>query len=221
MRFPPFTIDGYRQLCQALAEHYPGGRNLYMRHDIDAHITGADIIGAIDSEYGIRSTWFVQAAAHYNPASHHNRAILRRLIWQGHTIGLHYDLADYPLDDFDAALERLVEDSALLVLVTGQKIEHVTMHSPTLGHEDMFRELPMNPHSWGWEYVSDSCRAWRDDELRFPEKLHLNTHHEHWLKTSVMERDEFAAELEDEMTAEAFGAWATIRQEWQRNLAQR
>lgn len=112
----------------------------------------------------------------------------------GHDLGLHYDLSLYPVDSADAR-QRLMCEIGFLSELAGVPVETIVMHEPFRGHEDLFSSTAdwINPTFYQKNdpqlmYVSDSCRAWRDDSLiRYlqgkTEKtcLLLNTHPESWL----------------------------------------
>lgn len=177
-----------------------GGRTLYLRHDVDVHIEGIDVIADAEAELGVGATYFVPLTLPFNPAYRPNRDVLRRVVALGHRIGLHYDLAAFPETD---ARQRLDQDAARLSEIVEAPVESIVMHNPGTGGRDLFAERPgpyVHPHAYeGVVYVSDSCRAWRDDTLLTlfgsdpPLRLLLNTHPELWLGDGTESRDAFLA----------------------------
>jgi hypothetical protein len=178
------------------------GRALYLRHDIDIHITGIDRIGRIEAELGAVATYYVPLTLPFNPSYPDNAAVLRDLVAMGHRIGLHYDLESYP-DTESAARARLDREAAALAEITGVMPRTICMHLPSLRDGDRFVGVDgyVHPHdpryADGLLYVSDSCRAWRDEQLLRcfgedpPRRLLLNTHPELWLGKADEERESF------------------------------
>jgi hypothetical protein len=211
---PAFTLDEYGSLVEDLlgsgftsraVEDLPllsRERTLFLRHDVDVHITGIERIGAIEAGLGAVGTYYVPLTLPFNPRYPANTAILRELIAMGHRIGLHYDLASYPEDPSEARAQ-LDREASMLGEITGVMPATICMHNPSLRGEDLFREVdgyvhPHDPrHSEALLYVSDSCRLWRDETLlrcfepEPPERLLLNTHPELWLAQARQSREEF------------------------------
>jgi hypothetical protein len=156
----------------------------------------------IEAGLGVTATYYVPLTLPFNPFYPENTAILRELVAMGHHLGLHYDLASYPCDD-GAARERLDREAASLGDIVGASPRTICMHNPSLSGEDRFRSIDgyVNPHNpryaEGLLYVSDSCRAWRDEELLRcfgddpPRCLLLNTHPELWLGKADEDREQF------------------------------
>ncbi|MBN1908984.1 MAG: GNAT family N-acetyltransferase [Pirellulales bacterium] len=140
--------------------------------------------------------------------------MLDRLTALGHEIGLHYDLATYPDNEREAA-EALLGEAELLGKLCGQKIRTIAMHNPSLGGEDWFRQSDqfVHPHDPRWQdgllYVSDSCRAWRDENLLKcfsqdpPKRLMLLTHPEVWLDGSIDDRQDYLEQVLEPVCGES------------------
>jgi hypothetical protein len=210
-RLPGFSVPEYRALLtDALAAGYAtapveampewdGRPTLYLRHDVDIHLDGIEAVARAEAGLGARATYFVPLTLHFNPAYPPNRDVLRELVAAGHRIGLHYDLATYPRDDPWAHLDA---EAARLSELAGAPVESICMHNPGLGGRDVFAGggRYVHPHAFaGVVYVSDSCRAWRDETLlelfgsEPPPRLLLNTHPELWLGDAGEPRDAFLA----------------------------
>lgn len=213
-RLPEFSLDAYRTLLEALLEsgfsprliadmpEPASGRTLYLRHDVDFHVYRQDEMASIDAECGIASTFFVQVSGHYNPALPENRAVLETILDLGHDIGLHYDLRTYPSDPARAR-EQLDAEAAYLARLTGAPVRAITLHEPSAQNEDWFRSVDgyVNPHDPRWgdglAYISDSCRAWRDERLLQAlgpdgrSRLMLTLHAELWLAPEIEDRLEY------------------------------
>jgi hypothetical protein len=211
---PDFTVDAYRELLRqiraagyALAPvnqmpAWDGERVVYLRHDVDVHIPGIERLAAVEAELGGSATYFIPLTLHFNPAYPPNRDILRGLVAEGHEIGLHYDLQTYPWE-LDAAWRHLDAEVAALARLVDAPVTSICMHNPWIGREDVFARggryvHPHDPDRFGGiAYVSDSCRAWRDESLLElfgepgPDRLLLNTHPELWLGADGEERFPF------------------------------
>lgn len=212
MTLPGFSVPAYRAFLEAAqaagvalapVEDMPdwdgATRTLYLRHDVDLHVPGIERIAAVETALGVRATYFVPLTLHFNPAYPPNREILRGLLGDGHRIGLHYDLQTYPWE-LEAAWAHLDFEVEYLGGIVGAPVESICMHFPWGGRDDVFRasDRYVHPHAFeGVVYVSDSCRAWRDENLlgvldpRGPRRLLLNTHPELWLGGMDEDRYEF------------------------------
>ncbi len=212
MELPGFSVDAYRAFLAAVLDagvraepveampDWDGStRTLYLRHDVDLHVPGIDRIAAVETELGVHATYFVPLTLHFNPAYPPNREILQGLVAAGHRIGLHYDLQTYPWG-LDAAWAHLDAEVARLHEIVEAPVESICMHFPWGGREDVFQtsDRYVHPHAFaGVTYVSDSCRAWRDENLTTivepdgPARLLLNTHPELWLGEADEERYAF------------------------------
>lgn len=215
MRLPDFSVAGYDLLLSDLQScgyalrpvedlSEPGQeRAVFLRHDIDLHIPGIEQIAQAELQHDAVATYYIPLTLHFNPFYPENRAVLRKLVCQGHRIGLHYDLQTYPWDE-NEAWERLDREVGVLSDLVEAEVRSICMHFPWEGRDDIFRhtERYVHPHSPRYAdevtYVSDSCRAWRDDTLLRcfseapPARLLLNTHPELWLGEAGASREEFA-----------------------------
>lgn len=224
---PAFSPAGYRTLLEQLqaagfalrpveAMANPAAPVAYLRHDVDLHLRGIDEIARIEAGLGAGATYFVALTQPYNPALAGNRAVLTQLVALGHRIGLHYDLATYPRDH-DAARAHLWQEIRSLQQLVEAPVASICMHNPWEAEPDLFAaSVPdglLHPHAPRFasvRYVSDSCRAWRDeallDYLRDPEagNLLLGTHPELWLGSAQDDRLTFLhSTLMDAATADA------------------
>lgn len=239
---PEFSLAGYERLLRELAGNgywfqtvgqmpeAVDGRTAYLRHDIDLHVPGVERMAEVEASLGARSTYCVLLTQHYNPLYAENRAILRQLVDLGHEIGLHYDLTTYPVEDA-AAREHLHWEIELLSTVVGTPVRTISMHQPYEGRADVLRETEefVHPHDprLGADlmYVSDSCRAWRDESLLrcfgpdAPLRLLLLTHPELWLAGGVRDRMEFLETVLLPGTTAQAAAFVdeTVRGVWERH----
>jgi hypothetical protein len=212
---PEFSLASYATLLSdlrscgyaacAIAEKSPpdpAERILYLRHDVDLHLCGVESIAQLEAECSVCATYYVPLTLHFNALYPENRRILHTLRDSGHEIGLHYDLETYPTEP-GAARRHLDWEAGILGAIVERPIRTICLHNPHKGQPDPFRDLDeyTNPDSASFRqdclYVSDSCRAWRDESLLRcfgdspPRQVLLNTHPELWLDGNISDRMEY------------------------------
>lgn len=195
-----FTYDAYRGLLDRLKRHgyqianyrnwRESSRCVILRHDIDNDIGKAVRMARMERIGGATSTYFVLLTSpFYNVFSKESSDGLKRIIAEGHTVGLHFDEARY-LDiagDAEAIKERILEEADLLGRVVGSKVDVVSMHRPSRFVLEGDIQIPGMINSYGqtyfkeFKYLSDSRMRWREpiDEIiesEEHERLHILTH---------------------------------------------
>ena len=222
---PDFTLGAYAGLLDALREagyalapvtalaDAASGRTAFLRHDVDFSLARLPEMAALEAERGVRASYYVALTQPYNAFSSVGRAAVRALAEMGHEIGLHYDMTTYPASP-DAWRDHLAWEVGALERLAGAPVRTLCMHQPFLGTPDPFRTLDglVHPHDPrlqdGLVYVSDSCRAWRDETLLDalrpdgPDRLLLNTHPEVWLGRPGTARLDDLARILGDATAE-------------------
>lgn len=175
---------------------------IYLRHDIDFFPQPALEIAQLESNVGGRATYYFLLSGPYNLFAAENRAVLRTLVALGHEVGLHYDLQTYP-EEPAAARQQLEFEADILGELCGTAISTISLHQPHKNARDPFRGLDryVNPHDArdrrALTYVSDSCRAWRDETLlqcfgqQRPNRVLFLTHPESWMDGAVQNRLEY------------------------------
>lgn len=210
-RLPAFGLDSYAEWIVKLRKASYQFRTIndmrkpipghvtYMRHDVDLHLSLILDMACLENALNVCATYFVPLTLHFNLLYPLNQSILQQIHALGHEIGLHYDLLTYPTD-FTQAREHLDWEADILGKIVEAPVRTIAMHEPYKGHPDPFRMLNeyVHPHDPRYQkdllYVSDSCRAWRDESLLQcvsstpPHCLMLNTHPELWLDGTVTER---------------------------------
>jgi hypothetical protein len=197
------SAAGYRLgEIAATMTNEPPGRIVFLRHDVDLHPYGVVQMAALEAAHGARATYYVPLTLHFNALYPENRRILHAIRDYGHEIGLHYDLETYPTEP-GAARRHLDWEAGILGAIVERPIRTICLHNPHKGQPDPFRELEeyTNPDSASFRqdclYVSDSCRAWRDENLLScfgetpPHRVLLNTHPELWLDGGISDRMEY------------------------------
>ena len=89
-----YQFIGFTQAEQFLAKNEPF---ILLRHDIDLDISATLLMAHLESEEGIRSTYyFLVRSDIYNIFSDESGKVLRELMSLGHTVSIHFDCAIYP-----------------------------------------------------------------------------------------------------------------------------
>lgn len=229
MTLPEFSLPGYERLLQGLqdaghellpVEDMPrragdGSRAVFLRHDIDAHLTGVTRLAEIEEGLGVRSTWMVATGLHYNPGHGPNREIIELLHDLGHRIGVHYLNGEPP-----------AREAELLADLAGVEVTSCAAHQPSSippppsECDEPGLVHPHHPDFAGITYVSDSRRQWRDDTIarllsrEGPAQAHLNLHPEHWLGPPGETRHQAIARITAAMLADTASAAREIRDGW-------
>ena len=191
-----FSFNGYSGLIKALQErnYYFADYHNYsvfskcviLRHDIDNSIEKAVEIAELESDLGVKSTYFsLLRTDFYNPASRKNIASLKKIQSLGHEIGLHFDEMAYDnLNDVERAIKN---EAFILADIIGTQISTVSMHRPSQKTLEANYDLSPMVNSYGktffndFKYLSDSRRRWREpvlDIIRSGQyaRLHILTH---------------------------------------------
>ena len=172
-----FSPSGYRGLIEGIRNHgYDfapmanafacNGRLVILRHDVDFSVEYALKMARLESEAGVRSTYFFMITCeHYNIFSPLNREALIEISALGHEIGLHWDSRFLPEQagqqaDFFRAQVRMLSS------ITGNAVRSASQHIPTdTPAFDISPFIEINAYSKRindrYSYVSDSSMVWR------------------------------------------------------------
>lgn len=243
---PEFSLESYGAVLDRLARagyclrpaseiaESTNDPTVYLRHDVDLHLARVDEFAAIEADAGARASYYVPLTQQFNVVNPDNATVLARVVALGHDLGLHYDLECYPTDR-GAAAARLEWEVGVLEHVSGCRVRTICMHNPHRGHADWFRTgTPWtNPHdsaySAGLLYVSDSCRAWRDQSLLScfgsdpPRRVLLNTHPELWFEGSIRDRKAYLEAVVIPTIVGPQERWlrTAVRDAWERHAGAR
>lgn len=109
---------------------------IILRHDIEFSISRAYGLSLVESEEGICSTYFVQITNNsYNAFSKKNIELLRKMIQNGHHIGLHYHCNGEKKQD--KIIEGIKREIPILEMMIGDayKVDRFSMHRPSIESE--------------------------------------------------------------------------------------
>lgn len=193
-----FTYAAYKELLQKLKENgytitnYKNYKSYskaaILRHDVDMSLEKAEEMAKIESERGIKATYYVLLCSDfYNIFSKKSLGYIQNILHLGHEIGLHFDEEKYSGDP--EVLKHIEEEIFILERCIHKKVESVSMHRPskeTLEYNHIIKNGEVI-NSYGKEffiefkYISDSRKNWREDISQIIEsdkynKLHILTH---------------------------------------------
>jgi hypothetical protein len=186
-----------------------------LRHDVDYSPRAALRLAEQEAGRGVRATYFLLVGTvYYNLMAPEHAHVAKTLAEQGHEVGLHYDVnsfAPFPRDQWPRLLRA---QATLLGEMAGQEVTSIAMHQPALNGVDPFRDLDLgflnaydDRFTRDMAYVSDSCRAWRDDAWEmirsgvFPPRLQLALHPINWSETD-RDRTTIFRELHNELATQ-------------------
>ena len=213
-----FTYSAYGSLVGRLARTHalrrfaelkdgiPPAPFVILRHDVDYSPRAALQMATLEAEAGWRATYFLlPSGPYYNLLAPEHAGLPRRLVELGHEVGLHYDVRvfePFPRPEWDEILDA---QAHLLAALSGQDVSSIAMHQPALHGADPFASRAgfLNAYHPRFvreaTYISDSCRAWRDESWRvlsegpLPARLQLLVHPVNWAETDRGRSEIFAA----------------------------
>ncbi len=208
-----FTEDAYRGMIRAaLSRGYEfssyrdrsEGPHVLWRHDIDYSLHRSLRLSQIETEEGVKATYFVGLRLpFYNTLEKESVNILKEIVSGGHDIGLHFDAGFYDIEwtaaDLNARVsveKQIVEDNV------GVELKAVSFHDPTAGNMMAFDAPEIGglvnaygaPLKESYEYCSDSNGHWRHkrilDVIESGEgrNLQILTHPGWWLPEAMPPR---------------------------------
>ena len=150
-----FELEHYRELLRAARnggyrfagfDEVPERGDLYLRHDVDLSLGAACRMAELESELGVRATYFLMTeSVFYNLASSEGVAAIARLRELGHSVGLH---AVYP---------NAMQDERFDAVVSWHNPDAQYMSDPVPGMVNAYSEPYCSPPT----YRSDSNQRWR------------------------------------------------------------
>jgi peptidoglycan/xylan/chitin deacetylase (PgdA/CDA1 family) len=202
--FGDFTEAGYRELLQLARANYRFARfgddsvdrHVLWRHDIDISVNRAVRLAEIEAEHGVVATYFLHLRSpFYNLLNSEMLWRVRRVIAQGHDIGLHFDPSRYEGGLSRSALEAAIgAEGDLLAREFGTPPRAVSFHDISTLREPVPDDDRLcglvNAYSRrlrdNYAYVSDSNGVWLYRRLRdvveaaAEDRLQVLTHPEWW-----------------------------------------
>ena len=186
---------------------YDGSRTLILRHDIDLDIKPAYRLSRIESDCGVKSSYFFLLTSDtYNVFSAENKMMIRQMASDGFEIGLHFDPSVYPNADSQKLHNHVEKEIEILSDLAQCEVKSISLHNPSLSGEYPLFEGWLNaydPEIFAPDrYLSDSRMEFQQDPYQFVEKLKIQTlqlllHPMHFSETGNGYPDIFTEYLKD------------------------
>jgi len=169
------------------------GKFIVLRHDIDFSLSYALEMAKLESDRGMRATYFILLHNDfYNVMAGEDSEILRTISKMGHEIALHIDTRFFDLKE--PILPQIDREAGILENVTGKKVVSISQHYPKIT-PDMPEAVTLkyiyarDPKILKkMEYISDSGRNWRAkcmcNHIGKSDKLQILTHPLWWIATA-------------------------------------
>lgn len=168
-----FPEGGYRDLLQNIIDvghsfvtsdvlhQEPRRGRVWMRHDVEISCEEALPMAHVETELGIRATYFLCPESPLTPIEA-ARALARELQAMNHEVGLHLVATDS--DDATALALKRLRLAPEIGLDVGCA---VTLHAPHIRSREALAVLCPTPYVYhsqrsdGWRYLSDATGSWR------------------------------------------------------------
>ena len=188
-----FMLDKYRDLCAAsasssrecltVAEYLASGssnrsrRTLILRHDVDRFPKQALETARIESEYGLRATYYFRVPGTLVPE------LIREIAGMGHEVGLHYESVDKARGEMAEAVSSFEGDLGRLRAVV--PVSTVAMHgnpATPFDNRDLWNSCGLEDYQLTGEaylsidfgsvlYYSDTGRNWLEDVFNIKDTI--------------------------------------------------
>ena len=146
----------------------PSQRHLLLRHDVDLDLGAALEMAQMESQLGLKSTFFILVTCpFYNALVDSNVKIIRQIIKLGHNIGVHVDLQG--ISNMEEMRTRIEAEALILSNISESTVESFTFHRPgMLKSMEKVSSFQVSGFSNFYEprlcghsaYVSDSRGGW-------------------------------------------------------------
>lgn len=157
-RFIPFSAIG--------KEDSP--RTCLLRHDVDSELLGCHAMLEVERETNVRATYFLMLrSTAYNLFSVEARAVVSRMLAEGHQIGLHFMGELCEGDDAATLSEKVLREGRWMREEFGVDIDAVSFHQPTRAilEADLFIPGLVNTYNrqqmGPYFYLADTNMQWR------------------------------------------------------------
>lgn len=221
-RFDDFTLENYKRLVQLAVEKgfqfilhkdvfVADRRDVIWRHDVEFEPDIALKMAKIESEIGVRATYFFQLhSGFYNLMSTHYRNVFHQIHELGHCVGLHFDSAYWGITSEEQLNEYIKIDKKYLEKNMGVEIDTFSFHNTT-----PFTHSCLEYHYGGlvnvyasffkehYNYCGDSLGYWRydrlEDVLNDDKVRHLQvlTHDGNWSEEVLSPRKRYSKVFHD------------------------
>jgi len=174
-----YTLPGYRALLDRVRAEgwslrgladlaYSGGRDLYIRHDIDAELYLLDPFLDVEESAGATATYFLMPeSTFYNLHSPEGRSIISRIRDGGHAFGLHFFGEVHSALSPDQLAHEIFRQAESLESSVGAPVGVFSFHQPTRSMLGLDLEVPGLVNTYheatmrDLSYVSDTNMVWQ------------------------------------------------------------
>ncbi len=191
-----FLDRGYQPV--SFPEYSQPKGQLILRHDIDFDTHFALQCAQVESELGVRATYFfLMRSNFYNLLSKQDFENINQIKALGHTISIHFDPTIYE-EQFHQGLKFEVQ---LFELYFNTRVEIISLHRPTtffLNYDypiDNIEHTYQSKYFKDIQYISDSTGEWRyghpldSDAFANQQTIHLLTHPIWWMQEGISNQD--------------------------------
>ena len=179
--FSDFTLNNYSVLLNLALKNYCfcfftekyTKKSILLRHDVEFSIPIALKMAKIESDLGIRATYFIHLHSEfYNALEKEVITSIHEILNYGHQIGLHFDTHFWNITAEDQLENSILYDKNTLEFYTGTEIKVFSFHNTTPltlscrkkkygGLLNVYSDYFMNKYG----YNSDSLGYWRFERL--------------------------------------------------------
>lgn len=213
-----FKYSEYREFLEHLKKTgkvvtlsgWDGANSIILRHDVDFNIEAAYQLSKIESDCGIRSSFFFLTTCYtYNIFAAQNRSKLREMSRSGFDIGLHFDPTIYR--DVDVPrLKKFVDiEAGMLSSIIEKPVKSISLHNPSVHGQYPLFDGYVNAYDKAIfsddRYLSDSQMVFGSkDPYLFAEKVKESTiqvllHPLHYSEEGLNYLDIFAKYIKEEV----------------------
>lgn len=159
---------------------WAGEKAIILRHDVDLDIKAAFELAMIEHHCGISSSFFILLTSDfYNPATIHNRSLIREMGNLGCEIGLHFDPQVYVGISSKNLQQKALSEAKVLEEITKTRVRSISLHNPSIkGGYPLFDGFV---NAYGSDifsdehYLSDSCMDFHGkDPYKFVEQAKVH-----------------------------------------------
>lgn len=180
-----FTFDYYEKLLETLKDNdydfvffddsekikKKGKKIVLLRHDIDFDVNQAEKISEIEKKHDIKSTYFfLLNSKSYNIHNSETYEIIKKILNEGHEIGIHFDEASYDYST-NSELKNFVEkEIGFFESLFNKEIKIISFHRPTDNILLDKIDIPIahtyeDRYAKDVKYLSDSKKQFREGNL--------------------------------------------------------
>lgn len=170
-----YEMMGCLDYFKAKSREELGSHTLVLRHDMDRGVWRAKQMAEIESELGVRGTYFVRLhCPQYNAASFDGFVAIRAIAELGHELGLHDETLDFAAVSGEPPELVLERDIGILESLFGVDVRGAAPHRDWSGCNNLDLWETHDPSDFGLDYVAYATLG------LFAEALFVSQHGTGW-----------------------------------------